>query len=330
MLLLALIVSLMCGAAGAWAVMRWAPALGLLDRPNERSSHSRTTPKGGGVGIVLAWVFAAAWFGLPWWLWLPLTALSFVSLIGDRLHLSQVLRLAIQTVCCGFVVAAVLPSHPLSAGQPWLAAGLLWAGFTVFVVGTANYYNFMDGINGIAGLTGATAFTFLAFYSWRYFPASFPAYGAAALSAAAACAGFLPLNLPRARVFMGDVGSIFLGALFGAYVLLMSATLLDLICLCGFLFPFYADEISTAMVRLKDRQNLLLPHRRHVYQILANQMNIAHWRVSVGYTALQLAVGLLVIAIRPFGAVSVLVLLGGAFALFVCAGQAVRKREAAA
>jgi Fuc2NAc and GlcNAc transferase len=327
MLLLVLTVSLGCGAAGAWAIMHWAPALGLLDRPNERSSHSRVTPKGGGIGILLAWVLAAVWLGIPWWFWLPLTFLSMISLIGDRLHLSQILRLAIQGLCCGFVVAALLLEHPLSAGQPWVVQGLLWVGFTMFVVGTANYYNFMDGINGIAGLTAATAFSFLALYSWWYLPATFPTYGCAALSLTAACAGFLPFNMPRARVFMGDVGSILLGALFASYVLRMSATLLDLICLCGFLFPFYADELSTVLVRLKDGHNLLLPHRRHIYQILANQMSIAHWRVSVGYAVLQLAVGFLVLALRPFGAAAVLAALVGVFVLFLLAGRPIRKRE---
>lgn len=325
--LLVPILSLLCGAAGAWVIMRWAPRLGLLDLPNERSSHSQVTPKGGGVGILLAWMVAAAWLGLPVWFRVPITVLSVVSLIGDRLHLSQLLRLAVQFLCCGFVVAAVLPGHPLAADQPWAVTGILWAGFTVFVVGTANYYNFMDGINGIAGLTGGTAFGLLAFYSWRFLPDVFPTYGIAALSLAAACAGFLPLNMPRARVFMGDVGSILLGAVFASYAVIMSASWLDMICLCGFLFPFYADEISTAMVRLKDGHNLLLPHRRHVYQILANQMGIAHWRVTVAYAAVQLAVGLLVIAVRPFGVVPVLACLASAFVLFVLAGKAIRKRE---
>ena len=91
---------------------------------------------------------------------------------------------------------------------------------------------------------------------------------------------------------MGDVGSILLGFVFAGMVVFLSGNLLDFICMAGFLFPFYADELNTMIVRLRDGENLTKPHRRHLYQLLANEYGIAHWKVSLGYGLFQLIVGI--------------------------------------
>lgn len=109
---------------------------------------------------------------------------------------------------------------------------------------------------------------------------------------ALSCLGFLPFNFPKAKVFMGDVGSIMLGFVFASIVVMASKSFLDFVCLAGFLFPFYADEFVTMAVRIKDGENLLKAHRRHFYQLLANEISIDHWKVSVGYSILQIVVGL--------------------------------------
>lgn len=321
------VAAFICGVAGAFAAIRLGPHLGLLDRPCERSSHAKTTPKGGGIGILLAFALAANVFSIPAWFWLPIGCMSLLGLIGDRLHLSQILRLMVQLLCCGVAAAGILTHHPALDGIAVPAKGVLIVFFALFVAGTANYYNFMDGINGIAGLTGIVAFGFLSFFCRRYLPGLFPEYGALALTVAAGTAGFLPFNFPRARVFMGDVGSILLGALFGCLVLMFSKSLLDFLCLCGFLFPFYADELVTTLARLRNGENLLMPHRRHVYQILANQMKIPHWLVSASYAALQILIALIVLALRPFGAVCVAAFLVFAFVAFFLFGNFVRQRE---
>jgi Fuc2NAc and GlcNAc transferase len=117
----------------------------------------------------------------------------------------------------------------------------------------------MDGINGIAGITGIVAFGLLAYY------ASFSGLKAPldilAICILLACAGFLPFNMPRARVFMGDVGSILLGFVFAGMVVYLSKSVMDFICLSAFLFPFYADELTTMIVRLKNGENLTKPRR---------------------------------------------------------------------
>jgi Fuc2NAc and GlcNAc transferase len=157
----------------------------------------------------------------------------------------------------------------------------------VFIVGTVNYYNFMDGINGIAGITGVVGFGLLGWFA--AVEGADPGIIALCVCLGLACLGFLPFNMPKARVFMGDVGSILLGFVFAGMVVWLSKSVLDFLCLANFLFPFYADELTTLVVRLKDGDKLTKPHRKHLYQLLANERGIAHWKESVGYGVLQLA-----------------------------------------
>jgi len=124
---------------------------------------------------------------------------------------------------------------------------------------------------------------------------------------------------------MGDVGSILLGFSFAAIVVFFSKSPLDFVCLAGFLFPFYADELTTMAVRIRNGENLLRPHRKHLYQLLANEKGIAHWKVSMGYGLLQLFIGVAVIRIRPVGLVAVIVLLGVCFLGFSLFGFSVRR-----
>ena len=271
-------ISLIAGAAGAWLVASHGHIFGLLDEPNHRSSHSKATPKGGGIGILAALVIAVIGLKLNFLVWLPAVALSLVSFYGDRLHMSAKLRLALQFACAGFTVWTVVPSGMTTV---WLIIF-----FSFFIVGTANYYNFMDGINGIAGITGLAGFGLLACYSWNLSGE----LSNLCMSIAAGCLGFLPFNLPRARVFMGDVGSILLGFVFAAVVMMLADSVASFICLASFIFPYYADELISVLIRLKKRKNLLEPHRGHLYQLLANELNIPHWRISACYGIIQLVI----------------------------------------
>ena len=96
--------------------------------------------------------------------------------------------------------------------------------------------------------------------------------------------------------------------------------------MASFLFPFYVDELTTMLVRLKDRENLTKPHRRHYYQLLANEKGIVHWKVSVGYGVFQLAVGISVLVVRAYGLGAVLLLLAGWFGAFLIESCRLRKR----
>jgi Fuc2NAc and GlcNAc transferase len=130
--------------------------------------------------------------------------------------------------------------------------------------------------------------------------------------------------MPKARVFMGDVGSILLGFVFAGMVVWLSKSLLDFICLAAFLFPFYADELTTMGVRIRDGENLLRPHRRHLYQLLANEKGISHWKVSLSYCLLQLSVGCSILLLKSYGILPVFLFLGLCYLGFILVDFRVR------
>lgn len=272
-------------------VPRYLARAGFLDLPGERSSHVRPTPKGGGVGMVLAFLWAAIATGLAPLLWIPLLALAILSFANDLRSISAGVRLAAQ-----FVAALLALGGALWVGHASWSVFLLFPAL-FFVVATTNCYNFMDGINGIAGITAVVAFAcLLVFGGVADTPLFYPI-----MAVMGALLGFLPFNLPRAKLFMGDVGSIFLGFLFALSVCLLARTWTEFLVLASFLFPFYADEAVTVVERLWRGESLLAPHRRHLYQFLANERGIAHWKVSVAYGVIQLLVALLVVSAAEHG-----------------------------
>ena len=283
-------VSLLMGAAGAWAVARWGHRLALLDRPGHRSSHSRITPKGGGIGLLAAFVLCSLGFGVPAGFWIPAVVVSVASFLNDRREMGVKWRLGIQFLAVGLFLAVVaIPGFDSLSFGAFIGLALFYA---VFVVGTANYYNFMDGINGIAAITGIVGFGLLAVYG--HMTGKPDALWCVSLGMAFACAGFLPFNIPDARVFMGDVGSILLGFVFAGLVVAFSASPAEFLVCAGFLFPFYADELFTLVERVKAGEQITHAHRRHLYQVLVNELGVAHWKVAAGYGMVQLAVGLCV------------------------------------
>jgi len=182
----------------------------------------------------------------------------------------------------------------------------------------------MDGINGIAGLTGTIAFSCLGLFG--LFEGKDIAWVVTAFGIAAACLGFLPLNFPRAKVFMGDVGSVLLGFLFASWVLWFSQSILEFIVLTSFLFPFYVDELSTLIVRIKDRDKLTKAHRRHIYQILVNQAGLSHTIVTVFYGFIQIVVAILAWLAMREGLILLLSLLIFLSGIFFLGGMYIRRR----
>ena len=311
------ILSILLSAAGAWLVSKYGRRFNLLDHPNDRSSHQMATPKGGGVGILAGFTTAAIALRLPVTLWAPVAILSAISLCGDRFEIAPMYRLLFQ------FVAGIIVLMGLWNGNSLFSPGyVMLPGFLIFIVATANYYNFMDGINGIAGITGLFGFGLLSFYAFS--SGVNPAILTLTICLALGCLGFLPFNIPKARVFMGDVGSILLGFVFAVLVILLSKSLLDFVCLASFLFPFYADELTTELVRLKHGEKLWRPHRRHLYQLLANEYGIPHWKVSLGYGLGQLLVGVSVLFFMNSGLPSVLMIIFLYVCIFTVVTTAVR------
>lgn len=308
------IICLFLGGAGAWLISRWGMALGLLDKPNERSSHEGVVPKGGGIGLLAAFVFASLFLEEPLAFWLPATFLALFSLLGDRIEISPKIRLSVQ-----FVAALILIMFSTFS----LQSSALWLFFLlIFIVATANWYNFMDGINGIAAITGIVGFGLLAVFN--VLSGGDSSFSVLSICIALSCLGFLPFNMPKANVFMGDVGSILLGFVFAAMVIMLSKSFVDFVCLAAFLFPFYADELTTMAVRIRDGENLLRAHRRHLYQLLANEKGVSQWKVSAGYGTLELIVGVTVLLLKPFGSIVTLSLLAAYFIAFTMVSYFIR------
>jgi Fuc2NAc and GlcNAc transferase len=185
----------------------------------------------------------------------------------------------------------------------------------------------MDGINGIAGLSGVIGFGLLGLHNlYRTPPDAFQtALSLLSVCVALACLGYLPFNMPRSRVFMGDVGSILLGFVFAGLVVTLARNYLEMVCFAALLFPCYADELTTIVVRLQNRENLIRSHRRHLYQLLVNEFGMPHWKISSIYGAAQLCIGAGVLAVYPFGVGVVLIFLTVFFAGFTLLTAHVRK-----
>lgn len=307
---------------GAWIIYKYAFKWGFIDHPNDRSSHGRNMPKGGGVGLLAVFILTS--FSLQWPLshYIPAAFIALFSFFIDKIEISPRLRLIIQ------FVAAMLFIFGAKRFNIHSQDGLILIVLsTIYIVGTTNFYNFMDGINGIAAITGIVGFGLFAFFS--FYNQNDSVYFLLAVCISLSCLGFLPFNFPNAKVFMGDVGSILLGFVFAELVVLSSRSFLDFICYSSFIFPFYADELTTMAVRLKKGENLFNPHRSHIYQHLANELGVSHWKVSLGYGLVQLIIGTAVWLTKPLGLFSVLILFLFFFGVFGYANYAVRNKISA-
>ncbi len=281
-------------AATGW-VRAWLGRRALLDHPNERSSHSVPTPRGGGLAVVpvvaAAWALAGLWapegigaqglrLGLVLGAALVLAGLSFID---DLWPLPVMPRLLVQAAAVAAGVAALPAGHPVFQGLlplplDRLAAGLLWLWFV-------NLFNFMDGIDGISGVEciavggGASLVAILLGQAAPAIPQG--------LTLAAAAAGFLAWNWPPARIFLGDVGSVTLGFLSGWLLLTLAAAGAWPAAL---LLPLYylADASLTLARRAWRRERIWQAHRQHFYQQGARRLN-SHGKVTLRLALLDAA-----------------------------------------
>ena len=275
-------------------VRRHALRAGILDVPNERSSHRVPTPRGGGLAIFVTVSLGAValWLGsliedeVAWAMLLGGSLVAAVGYIDDRAGLSARVRLSVHAIAALVVfvalgpstlAAAMLPGWPLPAALALLLVAFCW---------WINLFNFMDGIDGIAASEAvfiASAGALLTLYGGG--PSG--QVGLAVLVAAAS-AGFLFWNWPPARIFMGDVGSGFLGFVLGLLawysVVATGAVSVWSWLILGSLFV--ADATATLIRRALRREPWYRAHRSHAYQQLSRRWN-SHRRTTVAYAALN-------------------------------------------
>ena len=302
----------------------------VLDIPNERSSHVRPVPRGGGIAIVAtvlpAWLAVIAAGAVPGSVVIvaagaaALAALSFLDDLSSR---PAALRFAVQIAAVAAGIAALPPDGPVFQG--WLpplldraAAGLCWLWFV-------NLYNFMDGIDGIAGTETACLGAGVALVAAAAQASAGPAV--LALACAAAALGFLRWNWHPAVIFMGDVGSVPLGYLLGFLLLGLAAHGLWQPAL---ILPLYylADATWTLLRRLVRGEKVWQAHREHFYQ-RAVQKGLRHDAVVRRILAADLVLVALALWSAGSGGASLLPLLAAAATVAVLLAELSRKHRPA-
>src|SRR3989337_2946536 len=298
---LSILLSILLSAISSAVISKYSLRIALVDIPNDRSSHSIPTPRGGGIGMWVALVIVGIFVTRDLYFSAILSIAGLLGLLEDRFTLSSRFRLLSQFVISSFIAVLFLgfPASPLT-----ISLFLFWL---IFMTATTNFYNFMDGINGIAGLTGLVGFGLMAYFSYFILNAQDVFLMSTVL--AAGCIGFLPFNFPKAKVFMGDVGSIFLGFVFASFVVKLSVTINIFLCMIMFLCTFYADAVITLYYRWKRGENLMQAHRSHLYQYLSNELKLPHWKVTLLYAVVQLCFGAIAVAVYQKGLVIQLILL---------------------
>lgn len=258
-----------------------AKRFNIIDKPNLRSSHSAMVLRGGGIIFLFAvWTFWAL-FGMQYtWFIVGLTAVGAVSFIDDIRSLPDMVRLVVQ------FAAMLLMFFQLGILRPedwWLVIiGL------IACVGIINAYNFMDGINGITAGYSLAVLLPLVYLNWQYDFVSMPYLYVTGLSLLVF--GFFNFRR-RAKCFAGDVGSVSM-----AFLLLFPLGLLMLtsqdFAYIVFLAVYGVDAVLTICHRIMLHENLGEAHRKHAYQLLANELKVPHTTVAALYALLQLTISI--------------------------------------
>lgn len=289
-------------AAGITYLM--ARSVRIMDVPNQRSMHTAPTPKSGGVAIVATFLAGSLIIHKlasiariePEYFWTFISggaALAAVSFYDDIRQKSFFAKLSTQVICALAVSLSGLVLRSLNIplvgivdiGHFGYIVTLLW------IVGLTNAYNFMDGMDGLAGGVGLIAACFLCAIAFR--ENSTYVY-LTSYVLAAGLGGFLLFNLPPAKIFMGDVGSAFVGYTFAVLALLGAA--FDRGHLSFYVIPllllhFIFDTFFTFFRRMYAREKVYLPHRTHLYQLLPH-LGYSHRQIVSFHYAVAVAQGI--------------------------------------
>ncbi|MBR1687526.1 MAG: glycosyltransferase family 4 protein [Prevotella sp.] len=273
----------------------------IIDKPNQRSSHTRIVLRGGGIIFTIALWLWSVWYGFQYpWLLAGVTLAAGVSFVDDIRSLPDSLRLVVQFASMFLVLYQVVEGGELMANSQWWE--LIVYGIALIVcVGATNIYNFMDGINGITGGYSLAVLVPLAIENGKLKTESGTGFVDESLLAVIGLSllVFCFFNFrTKAKCFAGDVGSI-------GIALILLFCIGKLIVQTGdvtwllFLLVYGVDGCLTIIHRIQLRENLGEAHRKHTYQLMANELHIPHVVVSCIYMALQLMVSLVAIFVIP-------------------------------
>lgn len=259
---------------------RLANHFNIIDKPNERSSHTYVTIRGGGIVFPVA---ALLWFLLfgfnqPWLIF-ALLLMAAVSLLDDAITLTSKIRILIHF---GAVSLLFWQLHVFEFS---------WVGILVaylFTIGWINAFNFMDGINGITGFYGLVA---LGTFAWLNRTVEFVSQQLVVLLILSVLI-FLFFNArKRAKTFAGDVGSVSMAFLLAWFMisLMIHTGRLEYIL---FFLVYGIDSVVTILFRLMRSENIFEAHRSHLYQFLGNELRWPHVLVAIIYSVLQAGVNI--------------------------------------
>jgi UDP-N-acetylmuramyl pentapeptide phosphotransferase/UDP-N-acetylglucosamine-1-phosphate transferase len=270
-------IGFLSSSAAGYLISRYRGRWAVLDQPNQRSLHAKPLPRLGGVGIIYGILSTAI---LVWWLdhvqhaptLLPLlmgfAIIVCISLLDDIYKVPVILRLISHSLAAMLVIYVGLSLNILAiSGWSIHPPTVVAAAFSIlFIVWMTNLYNFMDGMDGLAAGMGVIGFGTFAIMGWQSGAIQF-----AQLSAgiAASCAGFLWLNFPPAKIFMGDNGSASLGFLAAVFMLWANHhNIFPLWVGVAAFLPFIADATWTLVRRIIRGKRFWHAHREHFYQRL--------------------------------------------------------------
>lgn len=305
---------------------RIADKCNIIDKPNERSSHTRIVLRGGGIIFTIGlWVWSV-FFGFQFpWLLAAVTLAAGVSFVDDIHSLLDSVRLMAQFVAMGLLLTQLV----LDNGQlaiPWWGWAVAGIAALIVMVGATNIYNFMDGINGItAGYSLAVLIPLFLLNRMSDVTGTFVDSSLIVVTVLSVLVfsffNFRPKN--KAKCFAGDVGSVGV-----AFILLFLIGCLVMktgdITWLVFLLVYGIDGCCTILHRIMLHEHLGEAHRKHAYQLMANELGMSHVAVSLIYMGLQLVISLVMVYLIPntvlahwIYLVAVVIVLVLAYVLFV-------------
>lgn len=262
----------------------------MLDSPNHRSLHEIPVVRGGGIGVAIGVLVAELWATTAgrsqlWVIALGAVVLGAVGLADDlRQGTPPVVRLGLQVIV-GVIVATLLIGSSNHATL-WIIGGVLLGG--AWVVGFVNCFNFMDGVNGISGVSSiVTGCVFLVLGALHHL--DLLTIGGSALICGDA--GFLPWNFPKAKIFLGDVGSYFIGATIAGFGIYAATRGVPPIQVLAPSMLYLTDVAFTLVVRYRRHERLTEAHRDHVFQrlVASGWTHVQVVAVVAGFAGLQSA-----------------------------------------
>lgn len=261
----------------------------IIDKPNHRSAHSQITLRGGGIIFPIAFIIFCIFnykeaIEMYWSFGLGLLAICLVSFIDDVRTLSGKIRITVHFLS----VALLLNFTETFSMMPiWV-----WPLFFIMIIGTLNAYNFMDGINGMTG-----AYTLITLLTLWYINRDVISFTQDdfIIYAILASLVFLFFNFrKKAKCFAGDVGSMGIGFWLIALITLLIMKTQDYKYIL--LFSVYGMEVVLTIIeRIMLRENIFEAHRRHLYQLLANEKKMSHLVISLIYAVTQMMVNVFLI-----------------------------------